>query len=123
MLRRISTSLPTCSLHGTINYISGKFNVGLPDISFYIMVRDFASYVSDSLDDILPDESRLSICKELEIAAAEEILAFYGYRVVSPYLVGWDLGDYTTEQLVKEIQTDEYDHLSGLNDFLADLRS
>lgn len=34
-----------------------------------------------------------------------------------------DLGDYTTEQLVKEIQTDEYDHLSGLNDFLADLRS
>lgn len=88
MACRISTSLPTCSLQGTINYISGKFNVGLPDIFFYNMVRDFASYISDSLDDILPNESRLSICKELEIAAAEEILAFYGYRVVSSYLIG-----------------------------------
>lgn len=210
MACRISTSLPICSLQGTINYISGKFNVGLPDIFFYNMVRDFASYISDSLDDILPNESRLSICKELEVAAAEEILAFYGYRVVSPYLVGQeranieeffndtakdelddhfvkllnrmnelqyiptrifdfaniqstavceyhtpenvselipileqnieseecairhyqriidlsrDLGDYTTERLVKEIQADEYDHLSGLHDFLSDLRS
>ena len=175
---------------------------------FSNMVRDFASYISDSLDDILPNESRLSICKELEIAAAEEILAFYGYRVVSPYLVGQeraniedffndtakdelddhfakllnrmnelqyvptcifdfaniqstaecsyhtpeniselileqnieseecairhyqriidlsrDLGDYATERMIKDIQADEYDHLSGLNDFLADLRS
>lgn len=177
---------------------------------FSNMVRDFASYISDSLDDILPNESRLSICKELEIAAAEEILAFYQYRAVSPYLVGQeranieeffndtakdelddhfvkllnrmnelqyvptrifdfaniqstaecsyhtpeniselipileqnieseecairhyqriidlsrDLGDYATERMIKDIQADEYDHLSGLNDFLADLRS
>lgn len=72
MVRWISTSLLACRLQGTINYISGKSNVGLSDIFFFSnMVRDFASYISDSLDDILPNESRLSICKELEIAAAE----------------------------------------------------
>lgn len=169
----------------------------------------FFDYVSDSLD-LISDSDRLKICRELEVAAAEEILAFYGYRVVSPYLVGQeranieeffndtandelddhfvkllnrmnelqyvptrifdfaniqstaecsyhtpeniselipileqnieseecairhyqriidlsrDLGDYATERMIKDIQADEYDHLSGLNDFLADLRS
>lgn len=111
---------------------------------FSNMVRDFASYISDSLDDILPNESRLSIFDFANIQStaecsyhtpeniselipileqnieSEECAIRHYQRIID---LSRDLGDYATERMIKDIQADEYDHLSGLNDFLADLRS